>query len=96
VHLDQSPHPASKDAGHGAAWWCAASPPVDAISLLSSSMGGSEKGRVTHDSFSKLMMCCRPCLVLIVREGVPVTRFSSRFRVENQTELSTKLGGSKM
>jgi hypothetical protein len=31
VHLDQSSHPASKDAGQGAAWWCAASPPVEAI-----------------------------------------------------------------
>jgi hypothetical protein len=29
-HL-QSSHPASKDAGQGAAWWCAASPPEEAI-----------------------------------------------------------------
>jgi hypothetical protein len=34
-HLDQSSHPASKDAGQGAAWRRAASPPVEAIPVTS-------------------------------------------------------------
>jgi hypothetical protein len=37
VHLDQSPHPASKDAGQGAAWW--RSSPAIALHTLAASLG---------------------------------------------------------